>query len=70
MAEDDRPSDLERRLKALEQENEALRKRVDRYGQMELRFRRLVETMNEGLIVLDGEGRLTYVNKHLEDISG
>jgi PAS domain S-box-containing protein len=36
----------------------------------EQRFRRLVETMNEGLIILDSEGRLTYVNKHLEEISG
>jgi len=36
----------------------------------EQRFRRLVETMNEGLIILDGEGRLTYVNQHLEEISG
>jgi len=36
----------------------------------EERFRKLVETMNEGLIILDQDGHLTYVNKHLEDISG
>jgi PAS domain S-box-containing protein len=39
-------------------------------AESEQRFRRLVETMNEGLIILDNEGRLTYVNKHLEEISG
>jgi len=36
----------------------------------EQRFRRLVETMNEGLIILDRNGRLIYVNRHLEEISG
>ena len=36
----------------------------------EQRFRRLVETMNEGLVILDNEGRLTYVNPRLEEISG
>lgn len=39
-------------------------------AESEQRFRRLVETMNEGLIILDSEGRLTYVNQHLEEISG
>jgi PAS domain S-box-containing protein len=39
-------------------------------AESEQRFRRLVETMNEGLVILDSEGRLTYVNKHLEEISG
>lgn len=39
-------------------------------AESEQRFRRLVETMNEGLVILDNEGRLTYVNKHLEEISG
>lgn len=33
-------------------------------------FRRLVETMNEGLIILDRDGCISYVNRHLEDISG
>jgi PAS domain S-box-containing protein len=37
---------------------------------MELRFRKLVDTMNEGLVLMDNEERITYVNKHLEDISG
>lgn len=59
-----------RRLEALEEKNRLLQKLVDRFGQMELRFRKLVETMKEGLLILDGEGRLTYVNKHLEEISG
>ena len=36
----------------------------------EQRFRRLVETMSEGLIILDDEGRIIYVNKRLEHISG
>ena len=36
-------------------------------AESEQRFRRLVETMNEGLVILDSEGRLTYVNKHLEE---
>lgn len=36
----------------------------------EQRFRRLVETMKEGLIILDRDGRLIYVNQHLEEISG
>jgi len=39
-------------------------------AESEQRFRRLVETMNEGLVILDSEGRLTYVNQHLEEISG
>ena len=39
-------------------------------AESEQRFRQLVETMNEGLIILDSEGRLTYVNQHLEEISG
>jgi len=39
-------------------------------AESEQRFRRLVETMNEGLLILDSEGRLTYVNQHLEEISG
>lgn len=39
-------------------------------AESEQRFRRLVETMNEGLVILDNEGRLTYVNRHLEEISG
>jgi PAS domain S-box-containing protein len=37
---------------------------------MELRFRKFVETMTEGLIVMDGDERITYVNRHLEDLSG
>ena len=36
----------------------------------EQRFRRLVETMNEGLIILDSDRHIVYVNKHLEEISG
>lgn len=36
----------------------------------ENRFRRLVETMKEGLIILDNDGRILYVNQHLENISG
>lgn len=36
----------------------------------EKRFRRLVETMKEGLIILDNDGRILYVNQHLENISG
>ena len=58
------------RLKALEKENEALRRRLGRYEKMELRFGKLFETMTEGLIVMDGEERITYVNRHLEEISG
>lgn len=69
MARDDHAVSLDR-LNALQEENTALRKKVDRYEKMALRFRKLVETMREGLLVLDGEGRLTYVNKHLEEISG
>lgn len=36
----------------------------------EERFRRLVETMKEGLVILDDTGKITYVNKHLEETSG
>lgn len=36
----------------------------------EERFRRLVDTMNEGLVILDDEGRILYVNKQLEHVSG
>lgn len=39
-------------------------------AESEQRFRRLVETMKEGLIILDRDGRLIYVNQHLEEISG
>ena len=39
-------------------------------AESEERFRRLVESMREGLIILDGEGRITYVNQHLEQVSG
>ena len=67
----DKQSDTDRhRLKALEKENEALRRRLDRYEHMELRIGKLFETMTEGLIVMDGEERITYVNKRLEEISG
>ena len=58
------------RRAALEEGNEALRRELDRYKKMEVRFGKLVETMTEGLIVMDGEERITYVNKHLENISG
>ena len=39
-------------------------------AESEQRFRRLLETMKEGLIILDRDGRLVYVNQHLEEISG
>lgn len=39
-------------------------------AESEERFRRLVETMNEGLIILDGQGRIRYVNQHLQHVSG
>lgn len=58
------------RLQRLEEENEALRRKLNRYEKMELRFSKLVETMTEGLIVMDGEARITYVNRHLENLSG
>jgi PAS domain S-box-containing protein len=43
---------------------------VKALAESEQRFRRLVETMKEGLIILDSERRILYVNKHLEEISG
>jgi len=58
------------RLQRLEEENEALRWKLYRYEKIELRFRKFVETMTEGLIVMDDGERITYVNKHLEDLSG
>ena len=58
------------RIKALKKENEALRRRLDRYEKMERRIGKLFETMTEGLIVMDGEERITYVNRHIEEISG
>lgn len=39
-------------------------------AESEERFRRLVETMKEGLIILDAERRILYVNPHLEKVSG
>jgi PAS domain S-box-containing protein len=70
MTEDEYPSAILNRLQVLEKENEALRRKLHRYEKMELRFRKLVETMSEGLIVMDGDERITYVNKHLEEVSG
>ena len=34
----------------------------------EERYRTLVETMHEGILVVDGEGRLTYVNRQMSDM--
>ena len=36
----------------------------------EERYRRLVDTMNEGLVILDGDGRYTYVNDRFGDMLG
>ena len=70
MPGDEDTAGIRNRMKALETENEALQRKLERYEKMELRFRKLVETMTEGLIVMDGEERITYVNKHLETLSG
>jgi len=70
MSRSEHSSARHHRLQALKGENEALRQKLTRYEKMELRFRKLVDTMNEGLVVMDNEERITYVNKHLEEISG
>ena len=36
----------------------------------EIRFRNLVETMREGLATIDAEGRITYVNNCVEELTG
>jgi len=41
-----------------------LRRFVDKLAESEKRFRSLVETMHQGLVQLDAEGRVTYCNDH------
>ena len=67
---DEQPHTDRHRMKALEKENEALRRRLAHYEKMAQRIGKLFETMTQGLIVMDGEERITYVNRHLEEISG
>ncbi|NBC10716.1 MAG: PAS domain S-box protein [Planctomycetes bacterium] len=68
---------VERRTQQLEQSNaelqqtiEALKAAQTRASTEEMRFRLLVETMSEGLGILDPQQRLTYVNPQYERIVG
>jgi len=68
---------VERRTEQLEQSNaelqqtiEALKAAQSRATTEEKRFRLLVETMSEGLAILDHQQRLTYANPQYEQIVG
>ncbi|MDD4952331.1 MAG: PAS domain S-box protein [Desulfovibrionaceae bacterium] len=43
---------------------------LDDLGQSEARFRMLVERMQEGLVVMDREGRIDYANQRFSEIVG
>jgi PAS domain S-box-containing protein len=45
-------------------------KRTEELGQSQARFQRIVETAQEGIWQVDGEGRTVYANRHLADMLG
>ncbi len=53
--------EIQRQYEEMEAMNQALR-------ESEARYRRLVDTMNEGLCVLDADGIIVYTNKALTDM--
>jgi PAS domain S-box-containing protein len=60
---------LNQRLASLvEQRTEQLNRRNAELTVSEERYRNLVETMQEGILVVDGEGRLTYVNRQMSNM--
>ncbi len=60
---------LNRQLEALvEQRTKQLNRRNAELLASEERYRNLVETMQEGILVIDGEGILTYVNRQMSSM--
>jgi PAS domain S-box-containing protein len=54
---------VEERTVELKQSNEALR-------ESEVKYRNIVETANEGIIIIDNEAIITYANKRMADMLG
>ncbi|MDP3481388.1 MAG: PAS domain S-box protein, partial [Desulfoprunum sp.] len=62
---------LNQRLESLvEQRTEQLNRRNAELIASEERYRNLVETMQEGILIVDGNGRLTYVNRQMSNMLG
>ncbi len=60
---------LNQRLESLvEQRTEQLKCRNTELIASQERYRSLVETMHEGILVVDGEGKLTYVNRQMSNM--
>ena len=54
----------------VEQRTEQLNRRNEELVASEGRYRKLVETMQEGILVIDETGRVTYVNQQMESMLG
>ena len=64
-----------RELEKIEREHQRLlreqvKEKTNALVASEIRFRDLVETMQEGLATIDAEGRITYVNNRVADLTG
>jgi PAS domain S-box-containing protein len=51
-------------------QSEELLKANELLRESEEKYRNIIETANEGIIINDAEGRITYVNKKIEDMFG
>ena len=62
--------DLAKRTAVLKTEVRARREAEEALRQSEARYREIVETVNEGVWILDSEGRTTFVNAHAAESVG
>lgn len=76
-AHDELAQRVEERTRELKMANEELQAQIKKRKQIEnelrrseQRFRMLVETMREGLAIQDSQGKLTYVNNKVLEITG
>ena len=61
---------LKTRIRLLEQRNRNLESRMGRLPFNAQHFRTLVETMAEGMAMMDARGQIVFVNRRLTDITG
>lgn len=62
--------ELKRTLESLHQTGQQLEQRIQDLHASEQKYRQIVETSQEGITVLDEEGRFTFVNQYLASLLG